>query len=95
VSEEIPIVRRRLHVTSRDGCQPVKHPLLRSIQGTTTSKPLKMSRDFLNAFNGDSRFPGIKLLDRPARRLGIEITPRGRPASACLHVVPHPDVVLL
>ena len=54
-----------------------------------------MSRNFLNVFNGDSRFPGIKLLDRPARRLGIELTPRGRPASAYLDVVPHPDVVLV
>src|SRR5579863_3322493 len=90
----IQVIRRRLYGTSRDGRQPVKHSLLRSIQGTTSSKPLKMSRNFLNAFTRDSRFPGIKLPDRPARRLGIELTSRGMPASACLHVVPHPDVVL-
>lgn len=46
-----------------------------------------MSRNFLNAFIGDSRFPGIKLPDRSARRFGIEVTSRGGPASACLHVV--------
>jgi hypothetical protein len=44
----------------------------------TPSKPPKMSCNFLNAFIGNSRFSGIELLDRSARRLGIEVTPRGR-----------------
>lgn len=46
-----------------------------------------MGRNFLNAFIGNSRFPGIKLLDRSARRFGIELTSRGWSASARMHVV--------
>jgi hypothetical protein len=65
------------------------------VQGTTSSKPPKVSRNFLNAFVRDSRCPGIKLLDRAARGLRIEFTSRGGPASACLRVVPRSAVVLV
>jgi hypothetical protein len=41
-----------------------------------------MGGNFLNAFISDFRFLGIKLTDRPARRLGIEVAPRGRAPCA-------------
>ena len=37
-----------------------------------------MGGNLLNAFLSDFRFPGVKLPDRPAGRLGIEIPSRGR-----------------
>jgi hypothetical protein len=30
-------------------------------------EPLKVSRSFVDAFTGDSRFPSFELLDRPSR----------------------------
>ena len=81
VSVEIQVIGCRFHVASRNGRQPIKHRLLRGLQGTTSSEPLKVSRSFVDAFTGDSRFPSFELLDRPPAASGSNSRPEAGPRA--------------